>query len=116
MAARITYWKPANGASAAVEISDKLRPHVKLAFIQQNVVNYKSADLKVGIDVTALALCAPLLAPLFELDSRGGFFGQADIEAALGVLFAEPQLSNTIIEHARLWGETVPHVHGRHRG
>ena len=79
--ARVTTWK-ANDSSVSLEAT--LSSACPAIFLDEV---YKSEDMRTGIDAARLSFWDDdLLAPLIQLDPRGGFFSQVDVYEAVKAL------------------------------
>ena len=78
---RVAYFVAPDGDTGAA-IGAALVPHIDwLLEVGDNM--YVVMSMKAGIDNQRLDACANLLSGLVAVDSRGGFFGQSDMESGL---------------------------------
>ena len=88
---RTPYWLHSDGKNATIQrIAEEVMPEMTAALKLPIVDIYPSTALKTGIHRPGLQLYAPLLIRLMKLDSRGGFFGQKHVKAALQQVLEKP--------------------------
>jgi hypothetical protein len=80
---RTTNWKHVGGPLATVSALTLVLSQFVSNLVSQNTSIYGSTDFKIGVDMEILNASANLLCELMRLDSRGGFFSQGDLTAAV---------------------------------
>jgi hypothetical protein len=80
---RSSCWKHPDGQAATLDaLTDAVAKHAD--HLTSNTTDiYDSTDFKVGIDVVKLKASEPVILELVQLDTRGGFFSQGDLVAAV---------------------------------
>ena len=77
-------WAPQEGADSAASVLGRLWKDLPLRIFIA-IMNYGSNDFNKGIDVQLLVIGSVVVATLLELDPRGGYINNDELESAFDI-------------------------------